>query len=72
MTLKDWKKNDDDEIGFDYSSNKRGLQISYRNRSKILQVSYRAGYKYDEIVISKKFKTKTQALKFAKAYMKNH
>lgn len=72
MALKDWKKTNDDEIGFDYSNSSRGLQISYRNRSKVLQVSHRAGYKYDEIVISKKFKTKSQAFKYAKAYMKNH
>ena len=71
MALKDWKK-----IGKPW--NKWGDTI-YKNKkdSRFIQVSY-YGYTHDYIVYfntfenTRHFKSKSQALKFAKSYMRTH
>lgn len=64
MALKDWKKTHEDKtlLIFEKGTNKVG--ISYH---KILK-RWVSGAEYN----ARLFQTKSQALKFAKAYMKKH
>jgi len=70
MALKDWKKIEDDEIGFAFSNKKRQLEIDYNIKLKRLQI-YKHYNQLSDVVISKKL-SKSQALKFAKSYMRKH
>jgi hypothetical protein len=69
MTLKEWTKTDDDEIGFVYLRNDKRKEIDYHNKTRILQVYLHNGL-ISEIKFSKKFKNKKEALKHAKFLMK--
>ncbi len=71
MVQKDWKKNNDDEIGFSFINKKLHLEIDYSIKMKRLQV-YRHYKNISDIIISKHIKTKSQALKYAKSYMRKH
>ena len=74
MALKDWRKIEKDEWGY-----KKGYD---KNNVKILRIDYLPGkkrYKYEIYGRGKytsntinSFKTKSEALKYAKAYMRKH
>jgi len=69
MALKDWKK-----IGLNYYENKKENEwrIKIWPGLKVLHILKPTNSLTLPVWKSKKFKTKSQALKFAKAYMRKH
>jgi len=69
MELKDWKKN-----GFNQWQNKKDedkwINISKKEKDIFVVITPFLGYK--EYPNCNSFKTKSQALKFAKEYMRTH
>ena len=71
MALKDWKKDREGNGGTDYISRKGLMQILNIENLEPYTITVRyAGM--GGIHFRKSFKTKSQALKFAKSYMRTH
>lgn len=75
MAIKDWKKTREWVAGVTHWTNKKGIRI-YIGKPTNLKGKY--GVEVADIsriykeIIYKRFKNKTQALKFAMAYMRKH
>ncbi len=78
MALKDWKKYGEDEwYRLDDKHSyikvwKIGLSSKERKRRGILAYGFSSLIRKNDLYLKKYFKTKSQALKFAKAYMRKH
>ena len=70
MALKDWKRRrdlEDDVQVVVFTKKNMGIFIDKNKSNYGLDI-----FKGDVVVIEKEFKTKKQALKFARAYMRKH
>jgi hypothetical protein len=78
MTLKDWRKfKNGERAKFGYSFIKKGTDKKYGFSSSVQVMKTYKGWNteingLDRPYISKKFQQKSQALKFAKNYMRRH
>ena len=72
MALKDWKKTDlKNRILFENKKDKeKVIQVNTYEFNPQFEVL--VGRRWHQAIIRKEFKTKQQALKFAKAYMRKH
>jgi len=72
MALKDWKKTYDGKIRLKFIGNNNWVEIE-RNYNDIYDSSTkRVWWFFTQKQKPRKFKTKSQALKFAKSYMRKH
>jgi len=72
MALKDWKKNFESYLSIIFIKNDKKDKLFIENSSRATNIRKRWQVHNLHYKIDKMFKTKSQALKFAKEYMKKH
>ena len=74
MALKDWKKTRNDKSRQVWKNDKTKRVISVEKEDSISKYVYAvfSGFENKEVNLTKYFKTKSQAINFAKKYMMTH
>jgi len=70
MALKDWKKREIKDIGLEFSKDYKKILVSVRKENNYkgrVEIFNKGKYEFDET-----FKTKSQAISYAKNYMREN
>ena len=67
MALKDWKKREIERIGLEFSKNRKKILITFKKTYTQVEIFVDGHYEENEVLHSK-----TQAIAYAKRYMRNN